>query len=1702
MLKNPTDDYEILQVYGPYYKVLRMRQPLTDEQRLAVSYSARPAGSVGAYDIQVGGLYEADSALVLKLLRPPALALGKDPNSEFYDTTRPLDSVRELELKNFYQLPGSRIDPKTFQLSIRRDVIQPYQTTVPRPGGAIPYVELLGLDNFNETSGTPVAGHDGAIDGTALKDNQSATYNVFVDYENGVLFLPDLRPFAPRLKEADGKIFDRLLSHSLLRRDSLVADRDSLDGANTFIYDKYTVHRNEDALYYIDVDFTAAKAGGEIQLGRGNIMEGSDVVTINGQPLVRDRDYTIDYDIGRVVLKRQVGAADNLNIDYSYAPLFQQAGRTLLGSAFRLDGRDRSFGGAFLYESHGAQDLRPRLGEEPSRSLIGDLNTDWAFHPTWVTRLADRLPGVRTTAPSDLRIQAEGGMSFPNPNTRNEVYIDDMEGVRDAVSLSMGAERWHIGSVPSRLDNGAITKFTNITHQLNAEVHWFLPPTGIKEKDLKPTLTDAQGANNNRQALAISVPRRPTGAADPRIDPTDSLWVSLTYLLDPTGLDLQRAQFIELWVNDWNDRHGIALRDRVRGHHVKLHLDLGKVSEDQMRAPGELPNGALDSEDKLVDGQRDGQLSATESNNEDTGVDGRVDSKDAHGEDLVETAPKLDLTTASDADPQGDDFARPYDNYNDLDTRRWRNTNGTEGNRQLNPTPDTEDLTPDGILDTQENYYEYTIDLGESPSRYLVTDVDSAFAGNPNVGADNGWRRYRIPLDDDLRVAFGVPNLALTRHVRLWLEGIIDPDPDPNTDPLWVDDKQRDVVRPFLVLGGLDIVGSRWQASAVPAYVSSKGTTLTLNTVNSVDNADVYVPPFDPKERRNGSQGVKEREQSLALEFTQFDVGDTLEAYKNFSVDENYSRYGKLDWYVTGFDIPNYDPARDTLWYFVRFASDETGRNYYEYRAPVPTSSRLGSVNWARVSLPLTDLSNLKLKTGFPAFDPILYHDSSGTVRYVIKGRPSFTRLRRISVGLINGNGVAAQRWPRGQLWIDEFRATDVAKDVGKAGRMSVTGNVANLIQYNGALNTQDADFLSVGQTRGSGSSQNQLNLGSTLQLHRFFEGTGISLPISFGYSRSSMKPRFTAGDDVVRTGALADASESFSSTRTLSASYARTWSERSNPLLRLTLGGISANMSQVWADARNPTSLNKHTNQTQNVNWDIAPRNLFNFGLPRTKLKLYPLPERLYWHYAMQSSVDSTWDRVRGVSDSLLLRSATHGRSAMVAFGGDTRPLDMLHHHFEGVRNLSLDRDVLENGGMLGSINFGRVVSWAQGLDASYTMQRGNWLRPRVSWNSSYSQNNGPELSRDLGIRAISNGQGARLSWDLPFDKLGGPRVPPPPPVVPARRDTGATVTPDKPPAPARPPFRVTGLFARLGQVSIDGSVSRTSSYSRLSGTPSLFYLLGVAEDPGLGVDGGDRVFPQFGNQVMKTLTRNVQMRNRIDIGFGAALSTRAEVSDQQREANAVRASSASLRFPDFEVEYGNIPTVLRITRLLNNVRLRTALNRSQTWERQAGDIITASDGWQMQPLIGINGDLKNGTRAELKVDTRNTERRNYQLGETRQQDRNTSVNLNLNRSYTQGQKVNVLGRETLVRTSISLGLSSAYEKTTSATRRVLNGRIQRAQFPRDESRISVRGTGSYGFSSNVTGNAALGYLQTHNVTQDIMRRGITVELRAQFTF
>jgi hypothetical protein len=338
-------------------------------------------------------------------------------------------------------------------------------------------------------------------------------------------------------------------------------------------------------------------------------------------------------------------------------------------------------------------------------------------------------------------------------------------------------------------------------------------------------------------------------------------------------------------------------------------------------------------------------------------------------------------------------------------------------------------------------------------------------------------------------------------------------------------------------------------------------------------------------------------------------------------------------------------------------------------------------------------------------------------------------------------------------------------------------------------------------------------------------------------------------------------------------------------------------------------------------------------------------------------------------------------------------------------------------------------------------------------------------------------------LSWALPFDQIGRRSTVP--------RDTSRT------------PPRIPGwqrLLTRLGPLSTDFSYSQNSTHNRITGTPSFFYLTGLSANPGLAGDSTGRVRQQFGNVSAEGTNWRTAGRTTLALGLGASLQTRGEFSATRGIANGLTTRSTRLQFPDLDVNYGKVAETIRLGKLLTNAQLRTAYNHYRSTEYANSPTPTnISSGSDWRPLIGLSGDLRNGTRAELRIERRTTETQFRQLGNSITTESNTDVNLSLNRTYSKGQKVQFLGKETTVRTSVTMGLTAAYSRRDGETRQ--EG-VDRPQFPVSEDRLSVNARGSYAFSSNVTGNLELGFGQTRDLQLDFVRRNVRVELRAQFTF
>src|SRR5262245_5253437 len=251
----PGADYEILDnllaFHDTTYRVIRLARPISpsSNEALAVSFEAAPIvgpGHVLGPRVPVGGRILTapgpDSGFILlKLLRVPASLEPLAPDLITYDPASPWTPAHELELKNFYSLGATNIDPASFTLTVQQGLSTPPVTGQDN----YTFVEMLGLGSWDERPGGTLVGNDGHIDSIGY----TAQTPGWIDYAKGLLFLPDFRPFAPRLDGPSPVAFDRFLADHLTRRLRL-GKPGSPSPASPDIYTLYAPRRVNAAWYF------------------------------------------------------------------------------------------------------------------------------------------------------------------------------------------------------------------------------------------------------------------------------------------------------------------------------------------------------------------------------------------------------------------------------------------------------------------------------------------------------------------------------------------------------------------------------------------------------------------------------------------------------------------------------------------------------------------------------------------------------------------------------------------------------------------------------------------------------------------------------------------------------------------------------------------------------------------------------------------------------------------------------------------------------------------------------------------------------------------------------------------------------------------------------------------------------------------------------------------------------------------------------------------------------------------------------------------------------------------------------------------------------------------------------------------------------------------------------------------------------------
>lgn len=1115
--------------------ILKLNSAMSEEKEiLAVSYQTL-AG------LQVGEFFEnAGEKLDLKLIKPLDGAI----KGSIYD---------KIEMKNVYNIGTRGMTEnefnKNFQVTIYQNEIAEEGNTVPSPTLAgIPLIEVFFLDEN--------------------KDNKpDFNLNIF-RFDSGFLYFPRLKPFDYEVLDEEYKLQFEALGTTNLENIKSVKN----------IYSSETDNDIKNAsLYSIVIKGanlkSSVKGNEKITIGAFNILEDSEVVTSNGQRLIKGIDYDIDYFLGELTLKKSEFAAEGreLKIEYESTDLFSFDKKALYGVTASYNPINRpetklEFAGTALWLSQTTTEKKPRIGREPVKNFLWGMSSRFNLNEiNPLTQIVDAIPLIDTKTKSTLNLQAEFAESLPNPNTKNNVstgdengiaYIDDFEGAERSNSVSLKSPFWKKSSTPK-----------NFEAKDREEMFWMeseVSLTDILDKDVQA------GSDRHDIFRMIYV------YSDNSAVPNRKKWAGITQAASIFGNQLE-SNFIEVWVRNPNNINS-----------GKLHFEFGKISEDSNG------NKKLDTEDKPIADL--GNVGNRElDSGEDTGLDGCTDPfEDGFGgcfTDSTQARIFRNKNGISSEDPNEDNY---IEGKNQSDIFSFRKSNNFENNSKSNigefNRPDSEDLDGDDNLDLINNYLSYSIDLNS-----LKNFV--SFGARP----ERGWKLYRIPLaefEDIVGESTSELILADISYIRIWIE-----EGGFNEVPLNATINDENINYSILDVAFFDFVGFEWKEISLIENSIPLVTKLKISTVNTDENFN-YKPPPGVGQETDLTTNVKLREQALAVKIEDLRPDEIFWIEKVLrGVAQNrgldFSNYDILKMYVHGHgygtDLSSYFGTLEELPdlnIVFRMTFGNNKNIYYEIEQPIFPSESSGSerdlwqIEKNNFEVNFTDLTTLK--TGFSSFTDNSFFEQvkADTIngiptppkRFAFKGNtPSVSNVGRIQIGFRN---ISNQTIDLAEVWLNELRVSGVNRDKGISYRVSADLKFADFFSINSSYKFSDENFRQIQAKAGSNFNSTEFRLNPTLQFGKFFPNKwNVRIPVTTQYSYTTRTPKYVASTtDILYNEALKEAQ---------------------NDSIKQDIKNRSETLTEIVSFS---TSYNKNTSHSAILNYTIDPLKINNVSYSRSK--------------------------------------------------------------------------------------------------------------------------------------------------------------------------------------------------------------------------------------------------------------------------------------------------------------------------------------------------------------------------------------------------------------------------------------------------------------------------------------------------------------------
>ena len=1568
----------------------------------------------------------AGDLLVLRMLKAP------DPSP-----VGPFGSTWGNMIRYIYNLGLTNIDGNSLEIDIE-DILNTQRLNSDTPEGSeVKYLKIFGLDQTDRTgNGEP----DGLVDLSLGR----------VDLTNGLLLFPSFEAFAPdtnRVTEWTDTTFQ------------FTGEYEEQYNASKRIYTERLNAVDEQEAHQYVITVSAVSTSKTFRINALNIVEGSERITIGNERLVRGTDYDIDYITGEVTLKEPALAKltpnASVNIDYQFKGLGGGGSSTLAGiSTVSKLGENLRIGTTALYETRATSDDRPRLGEEPSRAVVAGITGSYEHQSRLLTDLANLLPYVDSDAPSTINLDGEVAASFPNPNTKNEAYIEDFEGTEVSDRISLSRRSWYPASLPiDDLGNvkPADSRLGFIWYNIDPE------RGGVYRRDLNPDLDDRE--NTLIQSLDIDLDATPTASMD-----SLGAYAGLMLGFGSGGLDISQGQFLEIWVNDFKpnelDRGGT------------LHIDLGVIDENFF----DPANNEWNDEDK----DRDGFAAAFD----DTGLDGLFNDEETGHSD-------------TNPDPNGDDIDLSL-----FPSGRYEKVNGTEANIVY----DTEDLDRNGDLTRDNAYFSYEINLGDS----AAIDIRRQFADDPDFKAQiakkghdqDSWRLYRIKLSDHTVVARGgvEPRFDEIRHLRMWFE-----------DPSEVVRTENGTGKNRLQITEFSIQGNRWEIDGVRTtdgeLVDSTITQFAIGTISTKTDPGVYKPPVNP----NVQNEVSEKESSLALRYQDLEEGHQVQILKRFlGQGQDLTLYRDLNFWV------HTDELRDGVEYYFRLGSNE--ENYYEIVVPMTSVfyNETGWSRVILKAADITGLKFSGVdSTGFAVdvAEPdraypikLVGSPSLQSVRFLFAG------VRNASNPTPQTGEVWINDIYSGDVLRDYDHAERLSANVSLAGgALSVGGNWARtgadyrgLRQKRGAgadnttlsLNARTdlqyflplAGFslpVTVGYSKNKSLpkfppnsdteivdeavSDSLRSESNTRSFSTSLSRRSTSKRFLMRYTFDALRPNFSYSE----SRSVSPQSRDTTTTMSGSVSYSLNWTSGK------TLPLLGKNRIRWWLN-----SLELSSTGTRSAGQGWSYRNgtfvkdpyQYSATLQNRGSARYNPFRSLETSFGMSIDRDAAipheW---MGVDVGTEVRRSNNARVSFVpprswlgislfepsvevqsSYNEDSSPNVRRPDDPEGTRNASAQRS--DTGRLRFDIgrHIGNVFRWV-GMDVAKPTGQG-----------SGGQNQG---GTGLGVP----------------DSTGSP-----PPRAPAPPDTART---REKPGAGTAARGILRIFTNLRPISANIQHRVSSSYLRIPDRPDLSYRLGIGSGTGIEgarVIGGDSISYDIPDQKRQQLSFNldsgVQLTEKFDI---QGRYTRATTDNDTRTSQS---RTLAVTWPDVQAKWdglGSFPP-LRPILAAGTVNVNYKETHQESGPRDA-EPVTTNDTFAMSPAIDMTWKNELQTTLSVSYSTTTNETKGAKTFNS-----TSGASLDFKREFRGGGGIGLFGKKMSWNNNLETTLSLAYTRT-SGERTILGGVAE--PIPQSTS-FRIFPQARYTFSKNINGSAFIDYSRQYTQATEQTTTTVRVGVTAVVTF